>query len=237
MIQFKIMNFWGSFIYLFIFLFCIYFSAFVKRLQLVLLVSIMSLFNHGSTKWVIPSCFCRFNGTWDLPFEIMKVISFSGGITKPSFLFIYFYLFFILFLFFAQTKMPILAFGHSKLSANSALDAAACICFEGWEGDLHGGLPPEMPHWWQESSVQKLRMCLRRKLMKFGRKKNIYPFLILWFRSSNCERRQVRIHHGLEEIDYTLHCFPICHLNSSLFFFFASTNVLELLVQSRINYS
>ena len=38
----------------------------------------------------------------------MKVISFSGGITKPCF-------------FIAQTEMPILTFAHCKLSATLAL--------------------------------------------------------------------------------------------------------------------
>lgn len=44
----------------------------------------------------------------------MTVVSFSGGITKPTFLF-------------AQTEMPILTFGHSKLSATLAL-RLPCYC-------------------------------------------------------------------------------------------------------------
>ncbi|XP_061339200.1 transcription termination factor MTERF4, chloroplastic [Gastrolobium bilobum] len=44
----------------------------------------------------------------------MKVITFAGGITKPSFLV-------------AQTEMPILTFGHSKLSATLAL-RLPCKC-------------------------------------------------------------------------------------------------------------
>ncbi|MED6160291.1 Transcription termination factor mterf4, chloroplastic [Stylosanthes scabra] len=53
-----------------------------------------------------------FDGTRS--FESMKVMSFSGGITAPSSLF-------------APTEMPILAFGHSKLSAALAL-RLPCNC-------------------------------------------------------------------------------------------------------------
>lgn len=63
--------------------------------------------------FMLPFCLlCRFNGTQLL--KNMKVMNFSCAITKPNFPF-------------SQTEMPILTFGHSKLTATLAFHLP-CIC-------------------------------------------------------------------------------------------------------------